>query len=138
MERAIQIHFSKLDLVFHGLAFSIAGYWLWVTDISLLLRLIALSTIAIYLVHLYFREINQLVGDYQLSNQGQLVVVSSLYLEEGSTYILLVRQRLPWCLDVQLESKGERRRQLIWVDSLSTEHWRRLRVFLSEECQQRP
>lgn len=135
MERAVQFNNSRLDKIFYGLCLVLASYWLWSANIALSLRLVALSVLVVLAVIHCLRPSKGLTGSYRLSSSGQLVSLTNTQLEEKKIYQVAAQQRLPWCLDIQFKSMGETGRQLVWIDSLSSEDWRKFRVFLTEECQ---
>lgn len=133
MDNAIQFKESLISALLYVLCLVIAGYSIYVADISLVLRLSA----AIGLVFCAWvlirrgRRIKGLRGFFKLTTEGLISIED--HLDTTTTiYQARVLQRLPWCLNIELSHSAGKFRQLVWKDSLAADDWRRFRAYLTE------
>ena len=131
-EAAIQIKPSRLQSLIFVLSSALSCYWIRITDVPV--SLCIFCTVALAYVLLLRRRSKKLSGTYRLTTRGEIIELQKDRTTEPQVYQATLIQGLPWCQDIRFVSQGSSFRQLLWLDALNSEDWRKLRVFLTQSC----
>ncbi len=131
MDHAIRIRTSKLELAAQLSSGLLACYWLYLFHGPWWAKVTALGLLLWVLIRSYSNWRNHsLKGRFFLTQEG-LVQADTTASPKPAIYQLRLRQRLPWCLQLEVEANNKNFQTLIWRDALNRADWCRLRRYLT-------
>ena len=130
MDDAIKLKTSRIELSLDVLVSGLSLYSLYVAQAPIDIKLSIISALIFLVLLLSYK------------NKGSKQVVGKIHCEEQGVYLITANdithyecrlvQRLPWCLLIEFYSENIGAfKKIIWVDALTTEHWRALRTYLN-------